>query len=319
MRILIGYDGSESSEAIFKDLADAGLPNDATVKVVTVADLLMSTPQLKHIAPKALAFSRVDTALATAVTHAEDVTGEARAFAEIGAERIRKQFPNWNVTAEVLTGTPDLELIAAAEDWDADLIIVGSQKRNAVGRFLLGSVSRSVVTGSNRSVRVSRPAGNNSAKPPTTVVVAIDGSEASKQAVLACGRRAWSGETDVRLVAVHDHVSPARIAARLPNAAALVTDHNAESILQKNRMIEWARRELNSIDLNVSISIQKGDAKRIILKEAQKSNAHTIFVGTRDFKDSFERFRLGSVSASIVANAACSVEVARSFDIPEAE
>jgi nucleotide-binding universal stress UspA family protein len=47
------------------------------------------------------------------------------------------------------------------------------------------------------------------------------------------------------------------------------------------------------------------------LEKAEEWNADCIFVGTRDFKSGFERFRLGSVSTAIVTNAHCSVEIVR--------
>lgn len=79
-------------------------------------------------------------------------------------------------------------------------------------------------------------------------------------------------------------------------------------------MLEWASYQLKSIGINVSISIHKGDPKRVLLKEARKWNADNIFVGTRDFKNAFERFRLGSVSTAIVTKAHCSVEIVRPRD-----
>ena len=59
MRILIGYDGSEYSDAIFDDLKRAGLPRECEVKVVTVADLLMSSPPAGEIAAEILTSPRV--------------------------------------------------------------------------------------------------------------------------------------------------------------------------------------------------------------------------------------------------------------------
>ena len=76
-------------------------------------------------------------------------------------------------------------------------------------------------------------------------------------------------------------------------------------------MLEWATNELNAIGLKTSILTEKGDPKKVLLAEARKWNADSIFVGTRDFKSAFERFRLGSVSTAVVTNAHCSVEIVR--------
>jgi len=41
--------------------------------------------------------------------------------------------------------------------------------------------------------------------------------------------------------------------------------------------------------------MKKGFASKVLIEEARKCNADTIFVGTRDFNSAFERFSLGSV------------------------
>lgn len=76
-------------------------------------------------------------------------------------------------------------------------------------------------------------------------------------------------------------------------------------------MLDWATEQLNAIGLKTSIFRSKGDAKKILLDEAEKWAADSIFVGTRDFKSAFERFRLGSVSTAVVTNAHCTVEIVR--------
>jgi nucleotide-binding universal stress UspA family protein len=91
----------------------------------------------------------------------------------------------------------------------------------------------------------------------------------------------------------------------------MIADFNRSSAERADSMLKWAAYQLKSIGLNVSMTIQRGDPKRILLEEARQWNADCIFVGTRDFKNSFERFRLGSVSSAVVTNAGCTVEVVR--------
>lgn len=317
MRIFIGYDGSESSDAVLEDLKRAGLPRNSEVRVATVGELLMSSPQVKEVAAQEITSWRLGAALKQAETHADRVIREAEDLSEKAADSISLLFPEWDVTSEVITGTPAWELIDAAERWNADLVVVGSRGRSAISRLLLGSVSRTVVTDSQRSVRVARPVERKNEKSPPHIIIGIDGSQAAKEAVLAVGRRVWQDGTHVRLVAAHDRPSPAGIAARLPRTADMISAANQSSISRMDQMIDWARYQLKSIGLNVSMSIQKGDPKRIILKEARKFDAESIFVGTREFKNALERFRLGSVSAGVVTNAHCSVEVVRPHELHE--
>ena len=311
MRVIIGYDGSASADATLDDLWCAGLPRDAEVRVVTVADLLMSAPSVKEAAAEVVASGRVATAMKRAETHADHMTAEAEMLAASAAERLRAEYPEWSIESRVATGNPAQELVGMAEEWGADLIVVGSQGRSALSRLLLGSVSKSVASDSDRSVRVARPTVRRKPEAPPRIIIGVDGSPAAEAAVLEVGRRVWPEGTHVHLVAAYDQPSPAGIAAILPTAAGMIEAQQRGQAGRADAMIQWATYQLRSIGLVVSTSIQKGDAKRILLKEAIKWNADCIFVGTREFKNALERFRLGSVSAAVVKGAACSVEIVR--------
>ena len=312
MRILIGYDGSESSEAMLEELTRAGLPRVCDARVVTVADMLVSSPQVRAAAAvQEMASWRLGSSLEGAENHAEAVTRQAREHAERAADMVGLQFPEWYVTSEVMTGTPAWELIDAGDKWNADLIVVGSNSRSLFGRLLLGSVSKAVVTDSRRSVRVSRPRTRKNKDAPPRVIIGIDGSPASQAAVTAVGKRVWDEGTQVHLVAVHDGPSTARLAKRLPQAANMVDSALGSKADRQDQMLDWAAYELKMIGLSVTTSIQRGDPKRILLREAEKRAADSIFVGTREFRNAIERFRLGSVSSGVVLNAPCSVEVVR--------
>jgi nucleotide-binding universal stress UspA family protein len=76
-------------------------------------------------------------------------------------------------------------------------------------------------------------------------------------------------------------------------------------------MVEWAENELRAIGLGVSVIIEKGDPQRVLLEEARKWDADSIFVGGRVFSGAIERLRLGSVATALVTKAHCSVEVVR--------
>ena len=311
MRVLIGFDGSESSDAMLEDLNRAGLPRVCDAKVVTVTDLLMGKPQAKAAAAETAGAGRIGGALERMGSRAEQISAAANGHAERAADLLGLQFPEWNISHEVLSGTPAWELIEAGENWNADLIVVGSNARSLFGRLLLGSVSKTVVTDSQRSVRVSRPGRRVDAAAAPRVMVGIDGTPASRAAVEAVGSRVWDDGTHVHLVAVRDQHPPARIARLMPKAADMVSDANQTAVKAQDELLDWAYFQLKSIGITTTMSIQRGDAKRILLKAAERHRADSIFVGTREFKNSLERFRLGSVSSGILMNAGCSVEVIR--------
>ncbi|HEX5601143.1 MAG TPA: universal stress protein, partial [Pyrinomonadaceae bacterium] len=227
--------------------------------------------------------------LANAQRETARVLKEAEEFAERARDEVRSYFPKWNLRVETLAGSPGLELITRANEWKPDLIVVGSHGRSAVSRFILGSVSKKVVTDSNHSIRVSRGDVERDHNKPPRVVIGVDGSTEAEQAIRAVGSRVWSAGTEVRLIAVDD--------GSLSTAAG--------------EMLTWAEKALSEIELKVSVAMETGDPRRVLIDQAQAWEADSIFVGGRRFNSALERFQLGSVAIALVTKAHCSVEVVR--------
>ena len=206
---------------------------------------------------------------------------------------------------------PSQELLQKVEQWQPDLVVVGSQGRSALGQFFLGSVSKKLATESRTPVRVVRRTIEKSGDRPTQIIIGVDGSPGAEGAVRLVGRRVWPDSTEVKLVAVDDSVSPARIAHILPAAAAAITGRNEETTAKATEMIEWAAEELRAIGLRISVAIVKGDPQTVLIDEALKWEADAIFVGARGLDHLGEQSGLGSVSAGLVTNAPCSVEIVR--------
>lgn len=312
MKIFIAYDGSAHADAALDDLRRAGLPREAEALIVTVSDGLVSTAEpVAEVTGAALPWRRVTSAIAVAEEQAARVLIEASEFAESARGRVRSYFPGWKVRTEVLEGSPSRELLRKAEEWRPDLIVVGSHGRHALGRFLLGSVSKTLATKSRSSVRVVRGVVEKSDDVRPRIMIGVDSSHGAERAVRAVGGRVWPEGTEVRIVSVDEGVSPARIAHILPTAAAIIRDSNDEAAAKARGMTEWAESELRAIGLRVSVAIVKGEPQRVLLEEALKWGADSIFVGSRGPDHLGEEMGLGSVATGLVTKAHCSVEVVR--------
>jgi len=303
MKILIGHDGSQSADAALFDLQRAGLPDEAEALIVSVADVMIvpETPGYE-LAAEALMSRRVTAGLVNAQRQTDRILNEAKDFAGRARDRVRSHFPHWNVRAETLAGPAATELISKANDWKPDLIVVGSHGRSAVTRFILGSVSKKVVTDSDHSVRVARGDFERDLHRPPRIVIGGDGSTEAEQAIRAVGGRVWPHGTEVRIIAVDDGSS----------------GHNNGLPLATARMVAWGENALSEIGLKVLIVTEKGDARRVLIDQAKVWDADSIFVGGRRFSSALKRFQLGSVATALVAKAHCSVEVARNRAINEA-
>jgi len=312
MKVLIAYDGSVYADAALDDLRRAGLPRQGEALIVSVGEGLVKTssPNAGN-AGAALTSRIVVSAYAVAEDQAARLLVEAGLRAEQARQRLRLHFPGWELRTEVLEGEPSQELLRKAEGWQPDLVVVGSQGRSAIGRFLLGSVSKTLAAESRSSVRVARRAAGRGQDTPPRIMIGVDGSIGAEGAVRAVGRRVWPEGTEVRVVAVDDSVSPRRIAHISPTAAEMIRGSNEEAARKARQMAEWAADELHAIGLEVSVVIEKGDPQRILLEEAQKWDADSVFAGARGLDHPDERSGLGSVATGLVTNATCTVEVVR--------
>ena len=76
------------------------------------------------------------------------------------------------------------------------------------------------------------------------------------------------------------------------------------------RITKSVAKELTRSGLSAEPIVQEGDPKHVLLREAERCGADSIFVGAKGHSR-LERFLLGSVSSAIAARAHCSVEVIR--------
>jgi nucleotide-binding universal stress UspA family protein len=297
MRILIAYDGSQSADAAIKDLRRAGLPDKAEAIVLCIAEQWFPPPPSSsyEVVEAALRYgiaSRAEPA------NAEDWRGakEAIEFADHGAKIVQSCLPGWDVRAEALSGSPATEVIAKADEWNANLIVAGSRGRAALGRLIMGSVSQRIVAEGHCSVRIGC-ARNVQEDSPILILVGLDRSPDALYAVQAVAERKWPANTELRLVTAVDTDGPFGTSAEEKNATAKSAQRSAEIILQ-------------SAGLKISSVIEEKDPKYLLLEEAERWKADCIFVGARGLTR-LERILLGSVSSAIVSRAHCSVEVVR--------
>ena len=146
MKILLAVDGSPCSDKAIEEIAHRPWPAASEVKVLTAYELpLPPTPEAWAMPPNYL--EELDRA----------ASDQARSVVERAVARLKTGMGlEANVKGEAVPGPPRVVILDVAETWDADLIVVGSHGYRGWERFLLGSVSQSVVAHAKCSVEVVR-------------------------------------------------------------------------------------------------------------------------------------------------------------------
>jgi nucleotide-binding universal stress UspA family protein len=309
MKVVIGYDGSDSAQAAIRELHRAGLPADTEVLIVSVADVAPPLPAQSDAAASAISCWHESPIVKTAQALADETRAQAGAFAAEGANLVKSEFPGWKVSHAAFAGSPYLALVQASEE--ADVLVVGSNGKNVVGRFFLGSVSQNVLSHASCSVRVSRTASSDYKRDATVrIVLGVDGSPDAAMAVSAVAARAWPARTEVKVIAVLDTKFWTALANPEASAWARAAAAEEDGRSWACRAVDDVARELRSAGLETTQLVENGDPKRVLVDEAERWNADCIFVGAKGH-GRVERFLIGSVSAAVAARAHCSVEVVR--------
>lgn len=310
-KILIAYDGSDCANAALDDLQRSGLPSDAEAIVISVTEIWLPPPPPSTLEIVAEAEQvNVPADLKKVYLRNSKAMEQVRHMAEKARDRLKGNFPGWQVSAEATCGSPAWEIISKADEWKPDLVVVGSHGRSALGRMFLGSVSQKVLTESHSSVRIARGRVEVDSS-PVRIVVAVDGSQGARAALQAVASRSWPAGSEARVIIVEDPLVPTAVGRLVPPVARMIEESNEEDMEWVQRTADEALEVLRTTLLNVSSVIDHGDPKSVLIEQAEKWGADCIFVGSTGFSGVISRFLLGSVSSAVAARAHCSVEVVR--------
>jgi nucleotide-binding universal stress UspA family protein len=223
---------------------------------------------------------------------------------------VQASFPNWNVRSHASADSPAWGILKEADEWLADLIVLGSHGMSVTERVFIGSVSQRVMTHASCSVRVARERNKRNDR-PLRLLVGFDGSADAEAALLEVESRSWSRDTEVRVVTAVDQRMLSAIAARvLRLRPSLESGDNDDHEAWVQKMTQSAAERLNTAGLKATSLIVQGEPKRVLLQSAQDWEADSIFLGATGLTG-LRRLLIGSVSSALTAHAPCTVEVVR--------
>jgi nucleotide-binding universal stress UspA family protein len=287
MKVLFAYDGSECAERALDDLQKAGLPDDTQVTVLAI---------IEHWLPPPSALEMVEHL---------DYNQEFLTLAKRAVVRLREMQPSWHINAETMAGSPASVLIQKAEDWGADLLVLGSHGRTTLGRFFFGSVSQKVVHNAHCPVRIARGRVEEPGQ-PLRLLVGVDGSPSAAKVVEAMLKRQWPPQTEVKVVTALWALPPNMTSHTAGPVTQWIVGENARVHVAVNSAVE----RFEAAGLKAEAVFKDAVPQKLLFEEAEAWDADCIFVGAHGM-NAVERFMIGSVSSAIAARAHCSVEVVR--------
>lgn len=147
LRLLVATDGSDGANVIPDVLARWGSLQAVPADVLSVAPIGSPTYELL-----VSLYTLGDEPVAR---QREELLAHYRGYADAMARRL--EGAGIRAVAEVRGGDPAREIVRAARERGADLIVTGSRSLHGLDRLLLGSVARNVLLHAHASVLVVRP------------------------------------------------------------------------------------------------------------------------------------------------------------------
>lgn len=145
MRILIGVDGSEYSDAALNEVSKRTWPKGSEILIVHACEIPLGTTTEPWAFP-ADYYQRLD----------EVCRQNGEQVIKAAAARLSTLAGTAVITTKLVMGAPKSVILGEAEKWKPDLIVVGSHGYPTWERLLLGSVSQAVVAHAKCSVEVIR-------------------------------------------------------------------------------------------------------------------------------------------------------------------
>ena len=235
----------------------------------------------------------------------------ALALAEAGGQalltRSEKAMPPQRASVErqVVKGRPATAIARVARRQGCDLIVIGCRGLAEFRSFLLGSVSRRVLTEAPCSVLVIK----RRMKALQHVLIGVDGSKDARAAIEFLLRLLPPKETNATVVSV---IPPLPLEADVAPEELMTVVDDVQRPLEEHacKIAEQTAERLRQAGATATASAVHGHVGRELVESARLSQADLIVVGSRGLTGS-ARYLMGSVSETVVKYADCAVLVFR--------
>ncbi len=268
-KILVATDGSSFSADAVKVAIAMCVKSGARLYPFA---MVLTNPEYEALAPELVQKASEDVK-----AHLDSIVAEA-AHQGVGATMLMR-----------LGDRPDAEIAAAADEINADLVVMGQQGRRGLARMMVGDATIRVIGSATCSV-LSVPVG--AAMWRKRILLGTDGSRFADAAAVSAAKIA------------HCCVAPITV------VSALVPSHSQVRQQEGREAVERTTELLRQDGLDVEGVALPGEADDVIIKLAKEKGADLIVVGTHG-RTGFGKVLLGSVSERVIGKAKCAVLVVK--------
>ena len=305
MKILLTTDGSDNARAAGDFLTRFAFPSETEVRLLNVIrDTFLKYEEWED-------WHGQSDKHKTELEEAEQLLREEREGL-LSKEAERLGGAGWTCSTEVRIGQPADEILNAAASQGSNLIALSSVGTSGYREFHLGRVANAVLEYAPFSVLLVKPpreaetatAGTDRA--PLRILVAFDGSPASRKAVEFCQSLPLDAQTEVHMLAI----------LRLMRGFRHDVQQRLSSVWHQKKTAAKAALESVSKDEKWTIPnvtselLESLSVTETILDIAKQRQSDLIVLGNKG-KGSIESFLLGSGTRRITRHAPCSVLAVR--------
>lgn len=204
--------------------------------------------------------------------------------------------------AKVVLGDPFEGIIKTSDEDDADLIVMGEHRRQALKNVFVGTTAERTIRGSRRPVLIA------SAVPASFyrhVLIATDLSDSSREAVHAVTSLGLHKHAAVSVVHVFDAIGSGLMAR-----ASLNADQIGDYVeTERNRAAQDLSDFLRDVPIEPMyqlLKLNESSPASAICSAAQEISADLIVVGTRG-RTGIVKLLLGSVAENVLRTSTCDV------------
>jgi nucleotide-binding universal stress UspA family protein len=238
----------------------------------------------------------------------ESVAREAHNVAEAGARIARRRRPEVPATPVVYPGDAPDALVE--ESKSGGLVVVGARGRGELAALALGSVSTAVAAHAQSPVVVVRGGEAVAPEPRRPVVVGVDGTPASDDALRFAVAAARAGGAPLKIVGAWPSIRDDWTRA-FWLAADPATDVDSTARQAAERVVAEAADRVSGMDaeLKVQTYVRGGDPATVVVDVAG-DDAALVVLGSRGH-GALAGLVLGSVGHGVVHGARCPVAIVK--------